>query len=300
MSFDVTILTEARYDKPSVTETDWYVKQVLTEDQILGEALAKLGLKVQRRDWADPSIRWNETKSAVFRTTWDYFHQFKKFNAWLGEISQKTILFNPEELIRWNMDKHYLRDLQARGINVISSSFRSKGYQKDLKSWCQELDGDEWILKPTISGAARHTYRIVPSTIKEHQSVYSELIQQEDMMLQPFQRNVLAHGELSLMVMDGKYTHAVRKRAKSGDFRVQDDFGGSVEEHEASPDEISLALNAVKACDPQPLYARVDVIEDNNAELAISELELIEPELWFRNAPEAAKVLAKGLARELE
>lgn len=300
MNYDVTILTESRYAEPLDIEKDWYVEQVLTEDRILAEALTNLGLKVQRRDWADPEVDWEETRAAIFRTTWNYFHRFQDFDKWLKEVAKKTLLFNAEQLVRWNMDKHYLQDLQTRGINVISSIFRTKRHQKDLKSWCQELGGEEWILKPTISGAARHTYRIVPTTIKDHESIYAELINQEDLMLQPFQKNVLESGELSLMVMNGQYTHAVRKRAKSGDFRVQDDFGGSVEKHEASPEEIDLALKSVLACDPKPLYARVDIIKDNDSELAISELELIEPELWFRNAPEAAKVLAEGLANSIQ
>jgi hypothetical protein len=97
------------------------------------------------------------------------------------------------------------------------------------------------------------------------------------------------------MVMNGKFTHAVLKIAKKGDFRVQDDFGGTVHDYSPSQFEIDFAENAVKACKELPIYARVDVFTDNNNKLAIAELELIEPELWFRNHPEAADQLAKGI-----
>ena len=117
------------------------------------------------------------------------------------------------------------------------------------------------------------------------------------MMLQPFQENIITHGEYSFILIDGKYTHAVLKVAKPGDFRVQDDFGGTVHNHKATKEEISFAENAVKACIEKPMYARVDVIIDNNNKLAISEIELIEPELWFRKHHDAAVLLARAIKK---
>jgi len=107
----------------------------------------------------------------------------------------------------------------------------------------------------------------------------------------------MTKGEYSFVVINGKYTHAVLKVAKPGDFRVQDDFGGTVHNHEATNEEIAFAENAVKACVEKPMYARVDVIFDNNNKLAISEIELIEPELWFRNHNDAATLLAREIKK---
>jgi len=56
--------------------------------------------------------------------------------------------------------------------------------------------------------------------------------------------------------------------------------------------KISFAEKVVHACEPLPAYARVDVMWDNEDQLAVSEVELVEPELWFRECPEAADVLA--------
>ncbi len=77
------------------------------------------------------------------------------------------------------------------------------------------------------------------------------------------------------------------------------DFGGTVHHHEASDDEIEFALKAVEACPELPAYARVDIIRDNDGELAVSELELVEPELWFRLKPEAAGLLADEAERRI-
>ena len=100
-----------------------------------------------------------------------------------------------------------------------------------------------------------------------------------------------------MMIINGTFTHAVLKIAKKGDFRVQDDFGGSVHEYNPTKTEIAFAENAVKACHELPIYARVDIFTDNKGDIALADLELIEPELWFRNYPEAADLLASAIKK---
>jgi len=121
---------------------------------------------------------------------------------------------------------------------------------------------------------------------------FQRLISEEAMLFQEFQYKIQEQGEISLIMIGGEYSHAVLKKAKKGDFRVQDDFGGTVEEYDATNKEINFAQRTLNACPQNPLYARVDVFYDNNNRLALGELELIEPELWFRNHPEATTKLA--------
>ncbi|PCH94146.1 MAG: hypothetical protein COB85_05915, partial [Bacteroidetes bacterium] len=132
-------------------------------------------------------------------------------------------------------------------------------------------------------------------TVDEYKEIYSDLVRKETMLIQPFQKNVVDKGEVAYMIFDGKYTHAVLKTAKQGEFRVQDDFGGTVKEYTPSPEEIRFAEHAAKQCTPLPVYARVDVITDNEEKLAVTEMELIEPELWFRFHPEAADRFANAI-----
>ncbi len=296
MKFDIILLTESRYAAAEAAPEDWYLRQILTDDHILTEALRRHGLRVARKDWADPDFDWSSTRMAVFRTTWDYFHRFAEFSAWLDRVSTQTQLINPPELIRWNMDKHYLPDLQRRGIPIPPTRIIPRGEAVTLAALHAETGWTETVLKPTVSGGARHTYRLHPGNLDEHEAIFQSLIAAEDMMLQPLQRQVIEQGELSLMVMGGRFTHAVLKVAKPGDFRVQDDFGGTVHAWTASAEEIALAERAVSVCNPAPLYARVDMIRDNDGHLAVMELELIEPELWFRFHPPAAEVLADAIA----
>ena len=117
------------------------------------------------------------------------------------------------------------------------------------------------------------------------------------MLFQEFLQNITKMGEISLIIIGGKYTHAVKKIAKKGDFRVQDDHGGKVEKYTPTKEDTLFAENCLKASPFTPIYARVDIVYDNNNKPSLSELELIEPELWFRNYHKSAELLAKEIKK---
>lgn len=293
--FDVVILTDCRYINPD--KKNWYINQVLLEDQLLKTALEKQGMKVTKKDWADKKFDWTTTKYAIFRTTWDYFERFNEFFTWLEKTKNKTIFINSTEIINWNIDKHYLKDLQNNGINIAPTQFIEKGDHTRLINLFNKTNYKEAVIKPAISGAARHTYRISRSNCSKYEKIFQKLIKKECMLFQEFLSNITTEGEISLIIIGGKYTHAVRKIAKKGDFRVQDDHGGRVKEYYPNEEEIAFAEKCLQLNPYSPVYARVDIINDNNNNLSLSELELIEPELWLRNYPKAAKNLAEEIKR---
>lgn len=295
---DVIILTQKEYINPF--QKDKYIQNVLLEDELVQNALLSYHLKVKRMAWDAPHFDWSSTKCVLFRATWDYYHRFAEFSKWLEQISDQTILLNSEAIIRWNIDKHYLFDLRRKGVHVAETYFIEQGVSKTLTELHEQLGWKETVLKPCVSGGARHTYHLNSNNLKPHESLFKELIAKEAMMLQPFQHNIVEKGEISMMVFNGKFTHAILKIAKSGDFRVQDDFGGSVHDYTPSIEEIDYAENCVNTCSELPMYARVDIFEDNDGKIALAELELIEPELWFRNYPEAAQVLAEAIKDKIQ
>ncbi len=294
-SFDITLLTDSRLMEES--PADPYIRNVLLEDGLVMNALEKREWKVRRVNWDHPGVEWNDTRYILFRSTWDYFDRFSEFEPWLAKVGQQTGMINPYELIRWNLDKHYLQELSGKGIPIPPTRFAEPGDSRRLTDLVKETDWEEVILKPVISGAARHTYRFRAEEAAAYERIFRQLIECESMMLQEFQVPVLTRGELAMMVFDGQYSHAVLKKAKEGDFRVQDDFGGTVHEYNPSQEEIRFAEEVVSCCHPRPLYARVDAIPDMNHRWVVSELELIEPELWFRFRPEAADLLAAAILR---
>ena len=294
---DVALLTEQRYAVTAAPEGDWYLGNILRDDQLLQTALANHGLSSVRVDWASADVDWSRFRCAVFRTTWDYFERRDEFTAWLNRIRQQTRLCNDAALIDWNMDKHYLADLEAKGIPIVPSKFIERGSTATLHELLDETGWDEAIIKPCISGAARHTYRVNRDSATTLEPVVRQLLTDESLILQPFQQSVMSHGEDTLMLFNGQFTHAVKKVPKPGDFRVQDDHGGTVHPHEPSAAQIEFAQQVLSACPSAPTYARVDLVQDNHGHFAVMELELIEPELWLRNYPPSATAFADAIAK---
>ena len=288
--FDVVLLTDSRYVNP--TKIDPYIKNVLNEDDLVIKGLEKLNLRTIKKDWNDSNFNWSSTQSAIFRSTWDYFDQFSNFRNWLDLVKDQCYLINPYGQINWNLDKHYLLDLQKQDLPIVESIFVSKKTKLNLETISKNKNWKEIVIKPTISGAARHTYLLKKDEIKNFQDKWLSLTNDEDFMVQEFQKNILNSGEIAVVLFGGEYSHSVLKKAKKGDFRVQDDFGGSVERINPSMEIIELAEKTVKSLKTTPLYARVDIIFDNDNNPVISELELIEPELWFRFKKESAYKLA--------
>ncbi|MEC3964576.1 hypothetical protein [Flagellimonas halotolerans] len=299
MKFDVVVLTDHRYVAPKKKTP--YIENVLQEDRLVLEALQKQGLRAIRKSWDDPNFDWSTTKYALFRTTWDYFDRYSEFSKWLETASKQTQFINSKALIYWNIDKHYLQDLSNAGVTIPKTVFVEKGTKATLADAIANAKSDHgfttdtYILKPCVSGAARHTYKIQKNEIEKHEAIFQELVVEEAMMLQEFQQNIVSEGEISMMVFNGEFTHAVLKIAKPGDFRVQDDFGGTVHEYNPTKEQIAFAKSVVNAAPDLPIYARVDIFKDNNGNWALTELEIFEPELWFRLNPKAADFLAKAI-----
>ena len=295
--YDIIIVTDERFEVPD--ETNWYHANLVGEERLFMAGLEARGLRTKRVAWSNAEFDWKRARAAVFRSTWDYFERFAEFSAWMDRVEGGLRFFNAPELVRWNVDKHYLRDLAEGGVNVPVTRFIERGETTTLREVMNSKGWSEAIVKPVVSGAARHTYRLDVANLEGQESVLRDLLRDEAMMVQPFLGSVLTQGELSLMVIGGRCTHAVRKIAKPGDFRVQDDHGGTVHPHTATADEVNFAERAVAACPQAPLYARVDAVRDDSGALSLMELELVEPELFFRFHPPAAEALAAAIAKRL-
>ncbi len=294
---DIVILTDSRYEQPK--KTNWYINQILLEDGLVQKALELKGLKVLRKSWDAKDFDWNTTRYAIFRSTWDYFDRFNDFFSWFEETRKSVQFINCPKIIYWNLDKHYLKDLKKLNINIPSTLYIEIGENTTLKTLFEKTKWKKAVLKPAIAGAARETFLIEKKHYSDYEKDLQRLIKNEAMLFQEFQYQIQKKGEMSLIMVDGKYTHAVLKKAKAGDFRVQDDFGGSVEDYFPNDDEIEFAEKSIAACPQKTLYGRVDLFYDNNNNLCLGELELIEPELWFRNNPSAADKLAKAIYNKI-
>ncbi len=298
MAAEIALVTERRYESP--TDITPYIANILEEDRLLIEALRERGIAAQRVDWSRDDVDWGGFAAVVLRTPWDYFDRFEAFSRWLDGLASHPRVINDLETLRWNGDKHYLADLEAAGLPIVPTVFVERGAGRSLADAADVLGTDALVFKPTVSGAAFETHRVRPGTVGEHAARFSALTAERAMMVQPFMASVLERGEVTVVAMQGQPTHGLVKRAKAGDFRVQDDHGGTLHEHTPTQDELALTRAAMELRDVTPVYGRVDMVRDDDGTPRIMELELIEPELWLRLHPPAARAFADGIAAALE
>jgi len=294
---DITLLTCRAYYKPdNITP---YIQNILLEQELLKSAFEAQGLKVDITYWDNPTYEWQETKSVLFRTIWDYFERFDEFWDWLEQVKTKTRLINSYELIKWNIDKHYLKDMSSWGIETVPTYFADKGCNMKLHEIAKRNQWKDLVIKPAISASAFKTYKILANEIQANEKLFNSLVQERNMLVQPYFETITQLGEASLMVLDGKFTHAILKKAQPGDFRVQDDFGGTVHNYIPTKAEINFAEEVFKTCKTKPVYGRVDIVWDNDKNFYLSELEILEPELWIRNYPKCAERIAEAVDKIL-
>lgn len=287
---DIAILTEKRYLNPDLN--NWYEKNIIKEDYLVQSELEKLNISCKRVAW-DKNFNPASFSFAIFRTTWNYFDEINNFMHFLGTCKNSISLINSLDLVLWNLDKRYLLSLKSKGINIPETHIVDKNCETNLLKIVNNYGWKDIVIKPCVSAAAWNTHYIKHGDLDKSMDLFSDLSNRCDMMVQSFQKNIISKGEVSLMIIGGIFSHAVLKKAKDGDFRVQDDFGGTVSVYFPGKSEIEFALNVIEKLPEKPAYARVDIIVDNYGNTALSELELIEPEMWFRLRPDSAKILAQ-------
>ena len=267
---------------------DWEV-----DDRPFHAALATRGIVAPQIVWDDPAVDWSAFDAVLIRTTWDYQEKRDAFVAWAARVP--VTLYNPVEIIRWNTHKSYLRDLESRGVPIIPTEWLDRGTRPDIASLCKARGWRRAFLKPCVGATSRETLRFDAGDPAAQRHA-ERLLAQEDVMLQPYLSSVETDGEISAIFIDGELTHSVRKVPVPGDYRVQDDFGAK-DFAIAFPD-VALARRAVEAAGRPLLYARADFIASDTG-LHLTELELVEPSLFFRHGRHAADALADALSNLL-
>jgi glutathione synthase/RimK-type ligase-like ATP-grasp enzyme len=270
-------------------------KPALTSsDALLAAELERAGAIVVAAPWDTVIQPGDDPVTVCLRSTWDYHRRWTEFRAWVGGFAGGNgRLWNPAETVLWNADKLYLRDLGEAGIALPLTRWFEPGERPDCDAVLREWQLARAVLKPRISATAFGTYLVSPGRAPSDEEWMP--LESSGGLLQAFVPEIESQGELSLVYVDGEFGHAVRKRAAGGEFRVQGDFGGTVEG--MAPSRSARAFgDAVLAAVSRPwLYARVDLIETDNGPV-LMELELIEPDLFLTSAA-AARLAAALLAR---
>ncbi len=273
--------------------------QLTEDDRLLLAPLAARGVQGEPAVWNNSAYDWSACAAVVIRSCWDYHLQPEKFLAWIQQLESANIpIFNSAPLLRWNANKYYLRDLDVKGIPIVPTFWPEENTGSvTLSEKLNHLGWRQAVLKPRISATAHRTQLVTRENAGAAQGLFDELHRGPGAMLQKFMASITVEGEWSLIFFAGKFSHAVIKQPKSGDFRVQNDFGGTSRLADPPAHVLASAIRAVEAVDAT-VYARVDGVVDCGRFL-LMELELIEPMLFLADHPEAPARFAAAISTAL-
>ncbi|MFO0626380.1 MAG: hypothetical protein U0325_12275 [Polyangiales bacterium] len=270
------------------------------DDALAVEALARRGCAVDEVPWRRGDVAWRDFDAVVVRTTWDYQRDLPGFLAAMARIAATGVpLANDLATLRWNSDKTYLRDLARRGVAIVPTSW-GVGLGRDaLRALCEGHGPRGAVIKPTVSANADDTFRLRPDTPDADLEAIAHTFSARAWMAQPFVASVLDPGEFSVFYFEGERSHAIVKRPRDGDFRVQEEHGGRITPITPDPALVRAADAVMAALPARPLQARVDLVRLDDGSFALMELEAVEPSLYFRTHAAAADNFADALARWL-
>jgi glutathione synthase/RimK-type ligase-like ATP-grasp enzyme len=217
------------------------------------------------------------------------------YPCWLALLDRAEAehwpMVNPPALLRWSSDKAYLAELADRGVSTVPTLAVEACCDADLEEARRRFATEWLVIKPPVSAGASGTHRLGPDDDLPAESV------RRPMIVQPLIEEIARTGEFSLMLFDGEFSHAVVKRPKSGEFRVQPHLGGVTLPSPPPPGGVSLAKQALAAAPVPAIYARVDMVCDDEGVLRIMELELIEPALFLDHAPDGGAAFTRAIQK---
>ncbi|HUO52592.1 MAG TPA: hypothetical protein VMT93_08740 [Gemmatimonadaceae bacterium] len=268
--------------------------RLYADDLPLVRALEAHGVRTMPVVWDDGAP--HAADAWVVRSVWDYHLRAGEFLAWVARASEGRPFWNDPALIRWNAHKRYLRDLEGRGVTVVPTLWVEDGAPGDLARALDERGWGDVVVKPAVSASAHRTARFTARDREGARAHCASLAETGVVMVQPYLASVEDYGERSFFFIDGVHTHGVRRQAV-----LTEGFEAERPAPLVTPSAPELALcRAVLAALPAaPLYARVDIAPDAEGAPRLMELELIEPRLYFREAPAAAERMAGVIAGKL-
>jgi glutathione synthase/RimK-type ligase-like ATP-grasp enzyme len=253
-------------------------------------ALASAGAEVEPVPWTEAGDL-SGFDLVLPLVAWGYHLDYARWLAFLERADRERLpLINPAALLRWNSDKAYLVELAEARVPTVPTLLTESCCDADLDEARRRFASDWLVIKPPVSASAMGAHRLGPGDDLPAGS------RQKPMIVQPLVEEIARTGEFSLMLFDGRFSHAVVKRPRSGDFRVQEYHGGETRPCDAPPEgAVELAEAALAAAPARATYARVDIVPDDEGTLRIMELELIEPALFLEHAPDGGQAFVSSI-----
>lgn len=262
----------------------------------LRPALAKQRIEMVELDWRGPIGGFDGLALVLLGTAWDYQDRAEEFLARLEELEARGVkVCNPPDVVRWNIDKRYLADLAERGAVTVPTLWREDAARADVLAALDAFATDRVVVKRTVGAGGIGQHSFTRGTLPE-----ADWRMGRGAMIQPFLPAILGEGEVTFLFVEGEFSHAVRKRPASGEYRIQSLYGGTESAFAPAPAELAAAQAVIAALPfAPPLYGRVDMVRLPTGELAVMEAELIEPYYYPEQGPRVGDLIAAAVERRL-
>jgi hypothetical protein len=264
-------------------------------------ALRAAGMEAELLAWDDPDADLSRFDLCVLRSTWNYPQDPEAFLAWVDRASQQTRLLNPPSLVRWNLHKRYLAELDRQGIPVVPTAFVDRGDATTASTIARERGWNEIVIKPAISASSYRTKRFPAGQLGEADAFLTELTHERDALVQEYLPSFEDPGERAVVRIAGETTHLVGKSPRfSGEDESVSDSQQPSDEERALVGRILAQLGSKigpRDLEEEPLYARVDLVLNRRGRVCVSELELIEPSLFLVHSPRAMDLFVQAIQK---
>lgn len=262
----------------------------------LRSGFAAEGLELVELDWRAPLEAFAGLQLVLLGTAWDYQDHPQEFVARLDALAATGIaVFNPPEAVRWNIDKRYLRELEAGWTVTVPTLWHDDAGSAEIAEAMDHFASDRVVIKRQVGAGGLGQHSFTRDTLPG-----DDWRMGRPCMIQPFLPAIREEGEFTFVFIDGAFSHGVRKTPAAEDYRIQSLYGGNETVFVPSPDDLATAQAVVDALPfPNLLYARIDMVRLPDGRLAVMEAELIEPYLYPEQGPELGERLAAAIARRL-
>lgn len=258
----------------------------------LAEPLRAAGLSVDMRSWTGAGDLTG-FGLVLPLTVWGYYESGERWPDQVRAWERDGVrLANPAAVLAWNGNKAYLARLAERGAPVVPTLYTERLTEADMARASERFGTDRLVAKPRVSAGAFQTIRWSPGTPHDDGPTGPA-------MIQPYLPDIEITGEISLIYLGGRFSHAIRKVPRSGDFRVQPEHGAQIARHDPAPDERATAEAVLATIDESLLYARVDLVRDLSGEAVLMEIELTEPDLYLQYAPAGDAAFTEAVRAQL-
>ena len=260
----------------------------------LTPAFAAHGMELEPRLWDDAADYAGEYDALLPLIVWDYFEEREaEFLSAMDAAAKQTTVLNPPKLLRWNADKSYLEELADKGAPVIPTIRVDRVSEAIADRAFSEFGTDRIVIKPQVGGGAWRQVLLSKGDAWPE----ADQLPPAGTLIQPFLPSVVEEGEYTFLYFGGAFSHGLVKTAAKGDYRIQSMYGGTERPYEPSADELARAEAVLGSLGETPLYARVDLLRGLDGQLALIELEMIEPYLYLPMAKVGEDGLNTGAVR---